>query len=315
MAHKVRPQTGNIDAAVVFGGINMDIWGRPEGKLIPKDSNPGTVALRPGGVGRNIAHDLRLLGLEVSLVAAIGGDVYASAISESCRALGIDLSYAPVFPQLRSSTYLYISDERGEMQLAVSDMDICSALTAEYAARVLPKLQAGAVVVDTNLPEETIRYICENSGIPVYADPVSTAKAVKLLPVLHRLSAIKPNALEAEKLTGEKDPERAARALVEKGVERVFISLGGDGVYAADHSGACHIPCFPARMVNTTGCGDAFMAAIAWAYLEGTDLEGTARAGLAASAIAMESEETINPAMSAEGVRCRMGSCGASSRF
>ena len=37
------------------------------------------------------------------------------------------------------------------------------------------------------------------------------------------------------------------------------------------------------------------MAAIAWAYLEGTDLENTARAGLAASAIAMESEETINP--------------------
>ena len=228
MAHKVRPQTGNIDAAVVFGGINMDIWGRPEGKLIPKDSNPGTVALRPGGVGRNIAHDLRLLGLEVSLVAAIGGDVYASAISESCRALGIDLSYAPVFPQLRSSTYLYISDERGEMQLAVSDMDICSALTAEYAASVLPKLQAGAVVVDTNLPEETIRYICENSGIPVYADPVSTAKAVKLLPVLHRLSAIKPNALEAEKLTGEKDPERAARALVEKGVEEEDTILIGD---------------------------------------------------------------------------------------
>ena len=241
MAHKVRPQTGNIDAAVVFGGINMDIWGRPEGKLIPKDSNPGTVALRPGGVGRNIAHDLRLLGLEVSLVAAIGGDVYASAISESCRALGIDLSYAPVFPQLRSSTYLYISDERGEMQLAVSDMDICSALTAEYAASVLPKLQAGAVVVDTNLPEETIRYICENSGIPVYADPVSTAKAVKLLPVLHRLSAIKPNALEAEKLTGEKDPERAARALVEKGVERVFISLGGQGMIAADKKELLHL--------------------------------------------------------------------------
>ena len=70
----------------------MDIWGRPERVLVPKDSNPGTVSLRPGGVGRNIAHDLRLLGLEVSLVAAIGDDVYAAAITESCRALGIDLS-------------------------------------------------------------------------------------------------------------------------------------------------------------------------------------------------------------------------------
>ena len=290
MAHKVRPQTGNIDAAVVFGGINMDIWGRPEGKLIPKDSNPGTVALRPGGVGRNIAHDLRLLGLEVSLVAAIGGDVYASAISESCRALGIDLSYAPVFPHLRSSTYLYISDERGEMQLAVSDMDICSALTAEYAASVLPKLQAGAVVVDTNLPEETIRYICENSSIPVYADPVSTAKAVKLLPVLHRLSAIKPNALEAEKLTGEKDPERAARALVEKGVERVFISLGGQGMIAADKKELLHLPIPPTRLVNVTGAGDAATAAIVLAGIKGLGLRETAGLALRAGAVTCGSD-------------------------
>ena len=82
--------------------------------------------------------------------------------------------------------------------------------------------------------------------------------------------------------------------------------MGGDGVLAADHSGQVHVPCGPAEMVNTTGCGDAFMAAIAWAYLEGTDLQDTARAGLAAASIAMESPETINPAMNAQAVRERM---------
>jgi len=59
-------------------------------------------------------------------------------------------------------------------------------------------------------------------------------------------------------------------------------------------------------MVNTTGCGDAFMAALVWAYLEGTDLKNTALAGLAAGSIAMESRETINPAMSAAALRQRM---------
>ena len=49
------------------------------------------------------------------------------------------------------------------------------------------------------------------------------------------------------------------------------------------------------------------MAAIAWAYLQGTDLEGTARAGLAASSIAMEGSETINSAMSEGALRKRAG--------
>ena len=80
------------------------------------------------------------------------------------------------------------------------------------------------------------------------------------------------------------------------------------GVFAADRSGErVHLPVLPAEMVNTTGCGDAFMAAITWAYLAGTDLTGTAKAGLAASAIAMEGAETINPAMSAEALKLRAG--------
>ena len=62
----------------------------------------------------------------------------------------------------------------------------------------------------------------------------------------------------------------------------------------------------PGKMVSTTGCGDAFMAALVWAYLEGTDLKSTALAGLAAGSIAMESAETINPAMSAAALKNRM---------
>ena len=64
MAHPVSSLPA-AEGAVVFGGINMDIWGRPAQSLLARDSNPGTVTMRPGGVGRNIAHDLRLLGLEV----------------------------------------------------------------------------------------------------------------------------------------------------------------------------------------------------------------------------------------------------------
>ena len=160
---------------------------------------------------------------------------------------------------------------------------------------------------------EFVSGLAENIRLPIFADPVSTAKAEKLRPVLGKLHTLKPNRLEAELLSGvaitdEASLRAAADALLATGLHRVFISLGGDGVFAADRSGErVHLPVLPAEMVNTTGCGDAFMAAITWAYLAGTDLTGTAKAGLAASAIAMEGAETINPAMSAEALKLRAG--------
>ena len=273
----------------------MDIWGRPGKSLVPRDSNPGTVTMRPGGVGRNIAHDLRLLGLEVSLVAPIGGDVYASAVVDSCQALGIDLSFAPVFKDMRSSTYLYITDEAGDMELAISDMELCAALTPELVAPILPRLKADAVVVDANLPPETIAYICENCPLPVYADPVSTVKAMKLQPVLHRLAAIKPNALEAERLTGESNPERAALALVDRGVQRVFLSLGAQGMIAADGKELLRLPGLATQVVNANGAGDAATAAIVLAGIRGMSLRDAALLAQKAGAVTCRSESANAP--------------------
>jgi len=298
--------------AVVAGGVNMDIGGRSCEGLIPRDSNPGQVRMSLGGVGRNIAHNMALLGLDTRLLTAFGDDLNAQKLAASCGELGIDISQSPVIPGGRTSTYLFINDERGDMALAVSDMEIYDHLTPQALARRRKLLDASQVVViDTNIPAESAAWLAENCAAPIFADPVSTAKAVKLKPILGRLHTLKPNRLEAELLSGVSITDvdsagRAAEALLETGLRRVFISMGGDGVLAADHSGQIHVPCIPGKMVNTTGCGDAFMAAIAWAYLEGTDLEGTARAGLAAASIAMESGETINPSMSVEGIRSRI---------
>ena len=99
--------------------------------------------------------------------------------------------------------------------------------------------------------------------------------------------------------------ERAADVLLEKGVKRLFISQGARGVYVADSDQRMTLSNLPGNMVNTTGCGDAFTAALVWAHMEGADLRTAALAGLAAGSIAMESDETINPAMSAEALRSR----------
>ena len=298
--------------AVVVGGVNVDIGGRSFAPLVAADSNPGQVSVSMGGVGRNIAHNMSLLGLDVRLLTAYGDDLHGQQVAASCSELGIDLSHALRIPGGTTSTYLYLTNPDGELALAISDMEICKKITPGYLASHLALLQnAQVVVADTNIPQESLVYLAENCTAPLFCDPVSTAKAEKLRPILGKIHTLKPNRLEAELLTGIPihslaDGEKAARALLALGVHRVFLSLGSDGVLAAIGSEILPLPNLPGHMVNTTGCGDAFMAALVSAYLEGSDLETTARAGLAAGSIAMESPETINPQMSAFALRKRM---------
>lgn len=300
--------------AVVVGGVNMDIGGRPFAPLVGQDSNPGRVRMSLGGVGRNIAHNMALLGLDVRMITALGDDMNAQKITTSCIELGIDLGHSLQVPGASTSTYLFITDEKGDMELAVSDMEIYDHLTPRFLATKEQLLNnARLVVCDTNIPAESLQWLAENCKAPLFVDPVSTAKAVKVKPILGRLHTLKPNRIEAELLSGvpitdDGSLDRCAGTLLETGLHRVFISLGGDGVYAADYQGGrARVPCVPAEMVNTTGCGDAFMAALAWGWLEGLGLKEAARAGVAASAIAMEGHDTINPELSAKAVQERMG--------
>ena len=297
---------------VVVGGVNVDIGGRAFAPLVSADSNPGRVSVSLGGVGRNIAHNMSLMGLDVRLLTAYGDDLHGERVAASCSGLGIDLSHALRVSGGTTSTYLYLSDPAGEMALAVSDMSICDKITPAYLAANLPILQnAQVIVADTNIPAETLQYLAEAVTVPLFVDPVSTAKAEKLRPILSHIHTLKPNRLEAELLSGVQitnraDMEKAADALIAMGVHRMFISLGADGVFAAMGNQKLWLPNIPGRMVNTTGCGDAFMAALVWAYLEGSDLETTAKAGLAAGSIALESPETINPKMSVLALKTRM---------
>ena len=297
---------------VVVGGVNVDIGGRSFVPLVAADSNPGSVTYSLGGVGRNIAHNMALMGVDVRMLTALGDDLNGQRVAASCSELGIDMSHALKIPGAATSTYLYLTDPDGEMALAVSDMEICNQITPEYLATKLPLLQnAQAVVADTNIPQESLLYLAENCTAPLFVDTVSTTKAEKIRPILNRIHTLKPNRLEAELLSGIKaetpeDLDRIADKLTELGVHRMFISMGGDGVFAVMGQERLKLPNIPGNMVNTTGYGDAFMAALVWAYLEGCDLRTTARTGLAAGSIAMESSETINPAMCAEALKERM---------
>ncbi len=264
---------------IVVGGMNLDLLGIPDGPLLPRDSTPGRITVRPGGVGRNIAARLSEAGADVRLITALGRGERAEMLAHMCRASGIDLSLS-LAADCPAPCYLCIHDDQGDMVLAVNDMSAMDQMTPEAIESRMEALNAAdACVLDANVPEDTLAYIARHASVPLILDPVSCAKAHRAKAILPCLAAIKPNRLEAEALTGERNVEKAAAALLAAGVRRAFISLGAEGMYFADGACAGYQPARPLPTIPATGAGDALCAGLTLAMLAGMDIQGCARAG------------------------------------
>jgi len=282
----------------IIGGLNTDITGAPrDGALVLHDSNISRIRLSIGGVGRNIAENLLHLGHRVELVAPLGSDYFANMQEKACETLGIGLHYAPRF-EGPGGVYLCINDLGGDMFIAMNDMEICKKLRPEHLPMEAIN-RSDACVVDANLPEDCIRYLGEHVQVPLFADPVSIPKAEKLRPILKRLKAFKPNAIEAASLSGKEEPLQAARALVDMGVEQVYVSLGEKGMAYAHRNGKSGLcPPVPARVINTTGAGDSATAAICSGVLRGLPIEKTAALACRAASLTIESPDAVDPRLS-----------------
>ncbi|RBP99836.1 carbohydrate kinase family protein [Bifidobacterium xylocopae] len=303
---------------VVIGGMNMDICGRPSDRIVDRDSNPGVVTLSVGGVAQNMAQSLAHLGVPTHLITVYGDDANGQAMRESCAANSIDLGHATMLEGRRSSTYLFVTDETGDMLVAVNDMDICRQITPRFLAERLDFINGAAIcLLDANLEPETLRWIGEHVTAPLFGDTVSSIKAEHFAPILGDMTVLKPNALEAGKLTGIdvedlNSAKTAARILLDKGVKRVFISMGVQGILCArrDAFGSdemVQVPPYRTRIATANGAGDTGMAAITWSYFDDPerDLDQVGRIAQAASSIALECTRAV-PDISVERIRRKM---------
>ena len=279
----------NQGKALVFGGLNIDILGMPAAGYHPADSLPGSIHLSVGGVGFNIASHLAEGGMAVSLVAALGQGAYAHMAEEACKTRGIDLSLS-LRTQCPSPTYMAIHNQEGAMVAAINDMAAMAQLNPDYMRQHKDAFQQGyqVCVLDANLPEETLAVLPGLVSAPLLADPVSGEKGRRLLPVLKKLTAIKPNAMEALVISRCEDVPSAAKWFLEQGVEQVYISLGKDGLHYAWREGEAHLPALSQTQVPSTGAGDAMAAGIALAIASGKSVPDIAFSGLEAAARYLE---------------------------
>ena len=240
----------------VIGGANVDITATSAQAFRVGDSNPGQVHVSWGGVGRNIAHNLVLLGDEVDLLTIFGGGIFGPVIEKACREIGIGTDHCDIADEHTHSFFVSVNNADGELVGGIADMDAVEGMdTAWIAARLDVINAADAVVADSNLMPGTLAFLIDHCEKPLYLDAVSVAKAGRIreaMALSNRKSvfALKSNALEYESLAGI------------EGVTRFYESAGAEGLRVHADGQFYEYPAMPCIVRSVTGGGDALLAGI-----------------------------------------------------
>ena len=286
---------------LTIGGTNVDIQGKSYGTVVRYDSNPGAITISFGGVAKNIAENVSNLGISSKLITALGDDIYGRDIKEYLKKQSLDITDILFLKNQNTSMYVSILNDDKEMEMAVSSMDICKNITPEFLDSIRKIVtNAKLIVLDTNLEEETLRYLAFLRRKPnLILDTVSTKKAAKVKDFIGRFHTIKPNKIEAEILSNmtiysNDDLLRAGEYFLHKGVKKVFISLGSKGVFYMNEEkhGTIKIPRI--NTVSSTGAGDAFVAGIAYGEYYDYDIEKASKFGLGAALLTSLNEKTVS---------------------
>lgn len=288
----------NTGRVVCIGAANIDRKLTAKGPLRMGTSNPACQHESFGGVARNIAENLAMFGAPVSLVTAVGHDAAGDFLLAHADAAGIDVSGALVLDATSTGTYTAVLDERGDMALALADMDLYESLTP---ARVLPLAGSAALTVaDLNLPRDTVEALL-TAAHPLVVVAVSEPKMDRLPADLTglRLLILNQGELQARlgrEVDGDAALQDACREVQAQGVRDVIVTRGSAGVSYTTATGMDHLTAAPVEVVDVTGAGDAFAAAVCWSLLtDGDDLALACRRGMHLAARTVASPYTVIP--------------------
>ena len=271
----------------VIDGANADIIATTFKPFVPNDSNPGSVRLIAGGVGRNIAHNLALLGNEVIFLSFFGGDTFGWFTADSCRKAKVDISLSDAAPVGTRSCFLSINNCDGEMIGGVSDMVSADCITPEWIAEKLKRVgPVDTFVAETNISAESLAFLIDHAYAPLYVDAVSGAKAPRIKEALKLSSKKHIHTLKCNKVENEVLGKL-------EGIERRYVSKGADGLDVIENQKVTHFPALPCKVVNTTGSGDALMAGLVHAGPRAS-IEAAAEVGLRCAKITAECPDTVN---------------------
>jgi pseudouridine kinase len=295
-------------SVVCIGGAMID---RKYRLLLPAEmgtSNPADLVLGFGGVARNVAVNLARLGMDVSLVAAVGADPAGAALVEDLKRNGVDARRCIGMQDAPTAEYAALLQPDGSLALGIVAAGSTEAALEAKIGRILASLPEGcAIFADCNLSSRALRKVIDAARrrerfLAVDAVSVRKAERLGIIGDLDGVSLLVLNRDEARALggSGMASSRRLARQFRLMGAGMVVLTRGGGYAVGADGLDVFNQPPFRADVIDVSGAGDSLTATLLWRLSSGDSLRTALRWGMAAAAATTETFGSTHPALSAD---------------
>jgi pseudouridine kinase len=251
---------------ICIGAAFVDELFHAKEEMMLATTNEASVTKTAGGVSRNIAHQLALLGVDVQLISVFGNDSDGDWLKQICTTAGVKLD-ASITKQGLSGKYTGILTVDGSLFTAFLSNEAINLITPQHLEINKDLLQtASYLLADANINIDTAEWLLafsKQNGIPFILEPVSVPPARKFKTVnLSGLHLVTPNEDELPVLCSEKAifTQHQIEELIEKGVENVWLHNGklGSAIYNKERSITLHAP--EIEIVDCTGAGDGSLS-------------------------------------------------------
>ncbi|ENO0300620.1 TPA: ribokinase [Enterobacter asburiae] len=282
---------GNL---VVLGSINADHILNLESFPTPGETVTGNqYQVAFGGKGANQAVAAGRSGANIAFIACTGDDDTGERVRKQLASDNIDIAPVSVVAGESTGVALIFVNAEGENVIGIHAGANAALTTERVEAQRAIIAGAEALLMQLESPVESVlaaaKIAHENHTTVVLNPAPARVLSDELLALV---DIITPNETEAEKLTGicvenDDDAARAARALHDKGIGTVIITLGSRGVWASVNGEGRRMPGFKVKAIDTIAAGDTFNGALVTALLEGKRMDDAIRFAHAAAAIAV----------------------------
>jgi len=305
--------------ALVVGSINMDL-------VVNTDEIPGigetvlgnSLIQNPGGKGANQGVAISKLGKKVNFLGMVGKDGLGEKAINYMRDAGVNIDYIKKVDVTTGIAIINV-DKHGNNNIIVIP-GANEKVDREYLEENLCVFKTSDIVIfQLEIPMDTVRCgleIAKKLGKITILNPAPAAELED--DILKNVDILIPNEHELKRISkmeidNEESIVTACRLLIEKGVDKVIVTLGENGVFYVDKSQYRLFPSYDVEVVDTTAAGDSFIGGFVSSYIEDKDVEKAIETGQKTAAICIQrmgAQKAMPTKKEVEGFNCEKKKVG-----